>query len=466
MQAESDFTNQTQVKSDSSDQMKVESDSSSHPKAESDSDNQSQKQIEVESDFGRLIPHPNRVDQPNPRSASNISPPHSPLDELKPLPDHLKHAYLDDHQHFLVIIANNLHWEGSLTNRATIETTESDHLGCRQERRYEATCSQDHLSYIGQPVGQSGTGSSKERVCIDYRKLNQVTRKDHFPLPFIDQVLERSIGKSHYCFLDGFFGYMQIHIVPADQHKTTFTCPFGTFAYTRMSFGLCNTPSTFQRCMISIFSDLLENCMEVFMDDLIVYGELFDTCLENFSRVLTRCIDTNLVLNFEKCHSIVIEGIVLGHLVSSRGIEVDKAKVDIIASLSYPASVQEYPFELMCDASNSTLGAILGQRVGKQSHVIAYASRTMDLAQMNYTTTEKELLAIIFALDKFRSYLLGSKIIIFSDHAALKFLLKKPNAKLRLIRDKKGVENSVLDHLSRIEKGIDLLSIRDDFPDK
>ncbi|RDX63462.1 hypothetical protein CR513_58107, partial [Mucuna pruriens] len=95
------------------------------------------------------------------------------------------------------------------------------------------------------------------RVCIDYRKLNQATRKDHFPLPFIDQMLEKIAGKSHYCFLDGFSSYMQIHIAPEDQHKTTFTCPFGTFAYTRMPFGLCNAPSTFQRCMMSIFSDLL-----------------------------------------------------------------------------------------------------------------------------------------------------------------------------------------------------------------
>ncbi|RDX85419.1 Retrovirus-related Pol polyprotein, partial [Mucuna pruriens] len=105
------------------------------------------------------------------------------------------------------------------------------------------------------------------RVCIDYRKLNQATREDHFPLPFIHQVLEKLAKKSHYYFLDGFFGYMQIHIAPEDQHKTTFTCLFGTFAYSRMPFGLCNAPSTLQHCMISIFSDLLQDCMEVFMDD-------------------------------------------------------------------------------------------------------------------------------------------------------------------------------------------------------
>ena len=97
------------------------------------------------------------------------------------------------------------------------------------------------------------------RVCIDYMRLKQVTRKNHFPLPFINQMLEHLAGKSHYCFLDGFFGYLQIRIAPKDQENNTFTCPFGTFAYRRMPFGLCNAPSTFQRCMLSIFSDFLES---------------------------------------------------------------------------------------------------------------------------------------------------------------------------------------------------------------
>ncbi|RDX77741.1 Retrovirus-related Pol polyprotein, partial [Mucuna pruriens] len=179
------------------------------------------------------------------------------------------------------------------------------------------------------------------RVCIDYRRLNQATCKDHFPLPFIDQMLKKIAGKSHYYFLDGFSGYMQIHIAPEDQHKTTFTRPFGTFAYTRMPFGLCNAPSTFQHCMMSIFSDLLQDCMEVFMDDFTVYAESFDACLNNLSKVLKRCTDTNLVLNFEKCHFMVTEGIVLGHLVSNRGIEVDKVKIDVITSLPNPISVRE-----------------------------------------------------------------------------------------------------------------------------
>jgi hypothetical protein len=127
------------------------------------------------------------------------------------------------------------------------------------------------------------------RVCIDYRKLNAATRKDHFPLPFIDQMVERLAGHEYYCFLDGYSGYNQIPVDPEDQEKTTFTCPFGTFAYRRMPFGLCNAPATFQRCMISIFSDMVERIMEIFMDDFSVFGSSFQECLDRLTLVLVRC---------------------------------------------------------------------------------------------------------------------------------------------------------------------------------
>ncbi|KAH9735065.1 hypothetical protein KPL71_017621 [Citrus sinensis] len=179
------------------------------------------------------------------------------------------------------------------------------------------------------------------RVCIDYRKLNSVTRKDHFPLPFIDQMLDRLAGHEFYCFLDGYSGYNQIPIAPKDQEKTTFTCPFGTFAYRRMSFGLCNAPATFQRCMLSIFSDMVERFLEFFMDDFSVFGDSFDQCLHHLTLVLQRCIEKNLVLNWEKCHFMVKQGIVLGHIISSKGIEVDKAKVDLISNLPPPKTVRE-----------------------------------------------------------------------------------------------------------------------------
>ena len=385
------------------------------------------------------------------------------------------------------------------------------------------------------------------RVCIDYRKLNTSTRKDHFPLPFIDQMLERLAGHSHYCFLDGYSGYNQIAIAPEDQEKTTFTCPFGTYAYRRMPFGLCNAPATFQRCMTSIFSDMVENIIEIFMDDFSVFGASFDECLKNLSLVLQRCEETSLVLNWEKCHFMVRSGIVLGHVISERGIEVDKAKIEVMRSLPPPRTVKDirsflghagfyrrfikdfskiarplctllqkdvefkfdedcsiafrilkealtsapiilppkwcFPFELMCDASDYAIGAVLGQRIEKHPQVIYYASRTLNDAQMNYSTTEKELLAIVFALEKFRQYLVGVKVVVYTDHAAIRYLLHKKDAKPRLIRwilllqefdleirDKKGCENVVADHLSRLTQGTlmedDVIPLRECFPDE
>ncbi|KAK1666577.1 hypothetical protein QYE76_054736 [Lolium multiflorum] len=291
------------------------------------------------------------------------------------------------------------------------------------------------------------------RICTDFRKLNKATRKDHFPLPFIDQMLERLAGHEYFCYLDGYSGFLQIPIHPKDQDKTTFTCPYGTFAYRRLPFGLCNAPGTFQRCVTSIFSDLTEKIMEVFMDDFTVYGQSFDDCLKNLETVLKRCAENNLTLNWEKCHFLVREGIVLGHLVSERGIEVDKAKVEVIAKLPPPINVKgirsflghagfyrrfikdfskiarplthllnndvpfvfyeacmgsfnnlkealisapivqppdwKLPFELMCDASDFAVGAVLGQRKDKALHVIYYASKTMDDAQAWHFSTPK-----------------------------------------------------------------------------
>nr|GFA25545.1 reverse transcriptase domain-containing protein [Tanacetum cinerariifolium] len=147
-------------------------------------------------------------------------------------------------------------------------------------------------------------------VCIDYRKLNEATSKDHFSLPFMDQMLKRLAGNEYYCFLDGFFGYFQIPIDPRDQEKTTFTYPYGTFAYRRMPFGLYNAPGTFQRCMLAIFHDMVEKTMEVFMDDFSVFRNSFENCLSRLDKMLQR-------------------------------IEVDKAKVDVIAKLPHPTTVKE-----------------------------------------------------------------------------------------------------------------------------
>ena len=178
-------------------------------------------------------------------------------------------------------------------------------------------------------------------VCIDYRELNKATLKDHFPLPFIDQVLDSLAGKKYFSFLDGFSGYNQIRIATEDQDKTTFTCPWGTYAYNVFPFGLCNAPATFQRAVLAIFADLVHECVEVYMDDFTVYGNTYDDCLNNLEKVLKRCIETNLSLSNEKCYMMLTEGIVLGHHISGSGIKVDPTKIQVLVNLMPPTTQKE-----------------------------------------------------------------------------------------------------------------------------
>nr|GFB02132.1 reverse transcriptase domain-containing protein [Tanacetum cinerariifolium] len=153
------------------------------------------------------------------------------------------------------------------------------------------------------------------RVCIDYRKLNEATRKYHFPLPFMDQMLERLAGNDYYCFLDRFSGYFQIPIDPKDQEKITFTSLYD-------------------------IHDMIESTMEVFIDDFSVFENSFSTCLTNLENMLKRCEDTKLALNWEMSHFMVKEGIVLGHKISKKGIEVDRAKIEVISKLPHPTTVK------------------------------------------------------------------------------------------------------------------------------
>nr|GEU80877.1 DNA-directed DNA polymerase [Tanacetum cinerariifolium] len=239
------------------------------------------------------------------------------------------------------------------------------------------------------------------RVCIDYRKLNEATRKDHFPLPFMDQMLERLSRNEYYCFLDGFSRYFQIPIDPHDQEKTTFTGPYETFAYRRMPFGLCNAPGTFQRCMLAIFHDMVEKKMEVFMDDFSIFGNSFKNCL----------------FRLDKMHQRLYQ--------SFPNIEEKLTEAPILIALNW-----DLPFELMCDASDFAIGAVLGQRHEKHFKPIHYASKMMNDAESNYTTTEKEMLVVVTP----RRDCSGG--FYYSKNLISKFLTQK------------GAENLAIDHLA------------------
>nr|GEU51942.1 reverse transcriptase domain-containing protein [Tanacetum cinerariifolium]GEV15181.1 reverse transcriptase domain-containing protein [Tanacetum cinerariifolium] len=310
------------------------------------------------------------------------------------------------------------------------------------------------------------------RVRIDYRKLNDATRKYHFPLPFKDQMLERLAENEFYCFLDGFLGYFQIPIDLQDQKKTTFICPYGTFAYRRMPFGLCIAPGTFQMCMIAIFHDMIEKTMEVFMDDFLVFGDSFSSCLFSLDKMLKRCEDTNLVLNWEKCHFMCKEGIVLGHKISKSKIEVDRAKVDVIAKLPHPTTVKgvrsflgHVGFYRRFIQDFSKIARHMTHLLEKETPFV-FSKDCIDA----FETLKKNLIEapILVVPDWNLPFELmcdaSDFLIVYTDHSALKYLLSKQDAKLRLlwwvlllqefdiiIRDKKGLENLAADHLSRLE---------------
>nr|GEX01233.1 reverse transcriptase domain-containing protein [Tanacetum cinerariifolium] len=269
-----------------------------------------------------------------------------PKVELKDLPPHLEYAFLEGDNKLPVIIAKEL---GDEDKSALIKVEKLLDAGLIYPISDSPWVSPIH--FVPKKGGFTVVENEENeliptrlvtgwQVCIDYRKLNEATRKDHFPLPFMDQMLERLARNEYYCFLNGFSRYFQIPIDPRDQEKTMFTCPYRTFAYRRMPFGLCNAPGMFQRCMLAIFHDMVEKMMEVFIDDFSVFGNSFENCFSRLDKMLQRCEDTNLSLNWEKSHFMVKEGIVLGHKISKNRIEVDKAKVDVIAKLPHPTTVK------------------------------------------------------------------------------------------------------------------------------
>nr|GEZ24220.1 reverse transcriptase domain-containing protein [Tanacetum cinerariifolium] len=394
--------------------------------------------------------------------------------ELKDLPPHLEYAFLEGDNKFPVIIAKEL---GDEEKAALIKVLKSHKRAIawklsdiqEVEKLLDAgliypISDSPWVSPIHCVPKKGGFTVVKNeeneliptrlvtgwRVYIDYRKLNEATRKDHFPLSFMDQMLERLAGSEYYCFLDGFSGYFQISIDPYDQEKTTFTCPYGTFDYRRMPFGLCNAPGTFQRCMLAIFHDMVEKTMEVFMDDFSVFKNSFETCLSRLDKMLQRSEDTKLCLNWEKSHFMVKKGIVLGHKISRHGIEVDKAKVDVITMLPHPTTVKG-------------VWSFLG-------HAGFYRQFIKDFSKISQPMThllEKDTLFIfsedcIKALQTLKQKLTEAPILI-APNWDLPFELMCDASDFAI-----GAENLAADHLSRLEKPyenvLDPKEINETFP--
>nr|GEU71961.1 reverse transcriptase domain-containing protein [Tanacetum cinerariifolium] len=433
--------------------------------------------------------------------------------ELKDLPPHLEYAFLEGDDKLPVIIAKDLSVEEKIAlimvlieedfkpavqHQRRVNPKTHDVIKKKVEKLLDAGLIYpiSNIHCVPKKGGFTVVDNEENeliltrlvtgwRVCIDYQKLNEATRKDHFPLPFMDQMLERLARNEYNCFLNGFSGYFQIPIDLKDQEKTTFTYPYGTFAHRHMPFGLCNAAGTFQK------------------------------------------------------------GIVLSHKISKDGIEVDKAKVEVIAKLPHPTTVKgirsflghagfyrrfikdflkiarpmtrlfekdtpflfskecvkafqtlkrklteapiliasnwDLPFELMCDASDFAIGVVLGQCQKKHFRPIHYASKIMTEAVSNYTTTEKEMLAVVYAFKKFWSYLILNKSIVYTDHSAHKYLFAKKDSKARLLLwvlllqefkfkviDTKGAENMSANHLSRLENPhqnvLDPKEINESFP--
>ncbi|KAK1628563.1 hypothetical protein QYE76_002878 [Lolium multiflorum] len=449
-------------------------------------------------------------------------PKEDPVFDLKPLPDNLKYAHIDDKKIYPVIISSKLS-----------EIEEERLLEILKKHRGAIGYTLDDLKGISPSICQHAINMEDDaKPVVEHQrrlipKMKEVVRNE--VLKLLEAGIIYPIADSRWV--------SPVHCVPKKGGMTVVPNDNDELIPQRIVVG-------YRICMSAIFHGFCESIVEVFMDDFSVYGNSFDNCLRNLDKVLQRCEETNLVLNWEKCHFMVNEGIVLGHKISERGIEVDRAKVEAIEKMPYPRDVKgirsvlghagfyrrfikdfskiskpltnllqkdvpfvfdddckeafetlkkalttapvveppdwNLPFEIMCDASDFAVGAVLGQRVDKKLNVIHYASKTLDAAQRNYATTEKELLAVVFACDKFRPYIVDSKVTIHTDHAAIRYLMTKKDAKPRLIRwvlllqefdlhiiDRKGADNPVADNLSRLENiAYDPVPVNDSFPNE
>lgn len=376
------------------------------------------------------------------------------------------------------------------------------------------------------PKKQDASGKKKIRVVIDYRRLNEKTVDDRFPMPQIEEILD-NLGKSvYFSTIDLKSGFHQIPMDPAHKEKTAFSTDKGHFEFNRMPFGLKNAPATFQRAMNNILGDYIGSICYVYLDDIVIVGYNLKNHLENLNLVLKRLSEFNLKIQLDKCEFLKRETEFLGHIISGEGVKPNPDKIEKIISWPLPktqkeikqflglagyyrrfikdfskitrpmtkylkkeekVNVQDHnyiqafstlkqilstdqvlaypqfdnPFILTTDASDFAIGAVLSQIQDNVEKPIAFASRTLNDAETRYATIEKEALAIVWAINKFKPYLYGAKFTLLTDHKPLTFLKNssKNDKILRWALDlknysfdvlyKEGKTNVVADALSR-----------------